>query len=334
MPNISSSLADLAITRGLLTARVANGLTATVANAYSEIIDDIYQAVRSAESDIVLKNMNASISELQKLITSNEHILKTDLIALSHNEALYTLNSTNAIIGAEIMKQYPPEKTIERIYSVSLMNSGGGAAEIPTWFKSVDDSMRKDVEQVVKLGVVNGETNYQIADRLKTKLNMVKGEAERIARTTAQHITEEARMSVYDSNSDILKGYQRLETLDSSTCYACGSIDQKFYPLDKKPPNRIHLNCRGTNIPVLKSWEEMDLDLSELSKGTRASMDGQVSGDIPFDKWLETKDEKFIKSYFGTTRYSLYKDKKLSLSDFVNNKNEILTVESLKEKYG
>lgn len=335
MPNISTELADLAIIRGILIARVANNLTATTANAYQAVIDDIYQAVRSAESDIVLKNLKVTIAELQTLVISNEHILKDELIELSHSEALYTLNSTNAVVGADIMKKFPPEKTINRIYAVSLMNSGGGAAEIPKWFKSVDDSMKKDVEQVVKLGVVNGETNIEIANRLKKKLNMTKGEAERIARTTAQHITEEARMSVYRENEDIIKGYERLETLDASTCYVCGVADGKFFPLGTKPPNRYHLNCRGINNVVLKSWKELDMpELSELPTGTRASMDGQVSGKIKFDKWIDTKDDKFIKDYLGTSRFKMYKDKKLSLSDFVNNKNEILTVKSLNEKYG
>jgi len=48
MANISTQLSDLAIIRSLLLQRIANNLSAEVAGAYQNIIDDISRDIRGA----------------------------------------------------------------------------------------------------------------------------------------------------------------------------------------------------------------------------------------------------------------------------------------------
>ena len=333
MQNISTQLADLAITRSLLIHKVANGLSNDIAKVYNDIIDGLVSDLKSGKP-INLKNMNATIKDLQSRFTPNTDSINSDLSDLAVNEGNYALKSVNTAVGVDIFKKVVPESTMRNILNVSLMSSGNGATTIKGWLKSVEYKSLNDIEKVVKLGVIQGDTNYTIANNLRNRLNMSNIEAQKIVRTATSHISNVAREEVFSANDDVIKGYQKHETLDSRTCLQCASVDGKFYKVnEKKPPATLHMNCRGVYVPVLKSFKELGLPFDEIPDGTRSSLDGYVSGKINFDKWIKTKDKTFIKDYLGTSRYELYKNNKLSLSDFVTNKGRILTVKELKAKY-
>jgi len=331
--NFSTQLSDLAIIQSLLLQRVSNGLSSDVANVYSQIIEDLTTAIRGADN-INARNMNATIKELKERFDVDVNFLYDDLEELAITESAFAANAVNATAGVDIFRKLPPESTIRNIVATSLMSSGQQAATIKGWLKGIDAKMLNDIEGVVGLGIVNGSTNSEIANSLNGILTTGKGRAEAIARTAVSHISNEARMKTYEANSEVLRGYERQETLDSNTCIVCGEIDGKFYPIDgKRPPSVMHINCRGINIPTLKTWEELGLPFKEIPVGTRSSIDGNISGKIDFDEWLKGKDEPFIKKWFGTTRYKLYKENKLTLSDFVTNKNQIISVSELRAKY-
>jgi len=65
--------------------------------------------------------------------------------------------------------------------------------------------------------------------------------------------------------------------LDNRTTLSRQNRDGMTYEIDRdpKPPRRP--NCRSTTIPIPKGWEELELPGDEVPKGTRASVDGQVS---------------------------------------------------------
>jgi SPP1 gp7 family putative phage head morphogenesis protein len=93
-------------------------------------------------------------------------------------------------------------------------------------------------------------------------------------------------------------------------------------------------NCRSTLIPWLYSWKELGLPFDEIPESTRASMDGQVPAKMNMDDWLKTKDDSFGEELLGKTRYHLWKDGKITLSQLTDQAGRELTVEELREKYG
>ena len=97
--------------------------------------------------------------------------------------------------------------------------------------------------------------------------------------------------------------------------------------------NIITHNCRCTISPVLKSWKELGIDgFEDFDEGTRASMDGQVSGSMTFEDWFETLDAARQEAILGKGRYELYKSGKISFSDLVDQNGRGLTVEELYKK--
>lgn len=336
MANITDILSDLAITRSLVLQRVSNGLSSNVASAYQEIIDDITNAVKTAD-EITLKNMRVTISELKSRVAPDIDFVKTDLTDLAKTEAGYVMASTNAVVGIDIFSKIVPDKTLENIYKTSLIEG----ATIKDWFSSLEKSMQTDLERGIKLGVSIGETNYDLAKRVDGVLNKGKAHAMAITRTSVATVSNQARQAVWEDNDDVIKGYEHLSTLDSKTSFVCSSRDGAMWDTDGKGLNAqgrknryqvppLHFNCRSTLVPVLKSWEELGIDgLDEIPRGTRSSLDGQISSGTNFEKWIGGKDATFQKKYLGAGRYELWKSGKITFSDLVNQQGRTLNMSEL-----
>lgn len=139
------------------------------------------------------------------------------------------------------------------------------------------------------------------------------------------------------------------------------------------PKLGIHPNCRCVHLPVTdlddinsstrpaeaaNFWKEAEEQynrehpgkrFSDLARSTRlkyyykAQKDyekrtgrpafDQVPQNMSFEDWLKTKDDRFLRQYFGPTRYALYKDGKLPLRKFINPEtSRAFTIEDLKKR--
>ncbi len=88
-------------------------------------------------------------------------------------------------------------------------------------------------------------------------------------------------------------------------------------------------------VPVLKTWEELGINMDELPDGTRASMEGQVN-DKTFADWLKRKtetDPSFADKTLGKGRAELFRDGKLTMDQMISG-GKPLSLNDLKAKYG
>lgn len=343
MPNVSTQLSELAIIRSLLIQRVSNGLSQQVANEYQRIINDLDVALRSAKK-INLKNLNATIADLKSRVDINTSFLYDDLKEFGVAESAYAVNSVNTVVGVEIFKQIPPESTIKRIVNTSLLSSGKQADTIKKWLDDVDKKMLRDIDKVVKHGIIDGKTNYEVAQTLTDVLSTNKRNAETITRTATSLVSNRVREEVYRENEDVIKGYEFMATLDSRTSFGCSTRDGAMYDTNNKGINAKgkqfkyesvprHLNCRSIYSPVMKTFRELGIDIDEVPKGTRSSLDGQISADTNFDKWFSGKDKAFQEQYLGKGRFELYQKGTITFKDLVNQKGETLSISELISKH-
>ena len=139
------------------------------------------------------------------------------------------------------------------------------------------------------------------------------------------------------------------------------------------PKLGIHPNCRCVHLPVTEMddinsstrpaeaanfWKEAEEQynrehpgkrFSDLSRSTRlkyyykAQRDyekrtgkpafDQVPQNMSFEEWLKTKDDRYLETYFGPTRFKLYKEGKLPLRKFINPEtNRAFTIDDLKKR--
>lgn len=211
------------------------------------------------------------------------------------------------------------------------------------------------VVEALQIGFANGDTNDELVRRLRGRVvrraswRTVDGkrtyipgqyeggvmaastrQAELLARTATMHVANVARNSYFEANADIIKGFQRVETLDMDTCIICGADDGHIYkPGEPRPKLPVHPNCRGTYAPVFKSWRELGVDADEIPPGTRASMDGQVPENQTFDDRLRKMGAARRRAILGPNRARLYEDG-MPLEAMVQDKVRLIPLKELR----
>ena len=149
-------------------------------------------------------------------------------------------------------------------------------------------------------------------------------------------------VDVYDIEVDIDHSFIVAGVI-AHNCPTCGVRDGKRWTTASKsighsipytmPPQ--HFRCRCSMIPVLKTWEELGINMDELPDGTRASMEGQVN-DKTFADWLKRKESEtpgFADKTLGKGRAELFRDGKLTMDQMISG-GKPLTLAELKGKYG
>ncbi len=173
-------------------------------------------------------------------------------------------------------------------------------------FRGIAVDQAERFNQVVRQGLLTGETTQDIAKRLignlqfgeeaKTVRQLVAagGQATAVAdnqvltvvRTSINQVANSASQQVYESNQDITKKYRYVATLDSRTSAICRALDGKEYEYGKGPTPPQHFNCRSTTVAVI-DYEGLGFD--PPPPATRASKNGQVPADTTYGKWLKDK---------------------------------------------
>lgn len=91
-----------------------------------------------------------------------------------------------------------------------------------------------------------------------------------LVRTFIQSANVNAQEAVWEANKWLLKGYKRVETLDTRTCMCCALADGSEYGLEEeRPVLPAHPRCRGLWLPVCKSWRDFGFDVDDLEEVAR-----------------------------------------------------------------
>jgi hypothetical protein len=104
------------------------------------------------------------------------------------------------------------------------------------------------------------------------------------------------------------------------------------FPVDSGPRPPAHPNCRSTTTPVIKSWKELGINLTEAPPGTRASMDGQVPATLTYNDWLKKQPQAFQDEVLGPTKAKLYRKGDLSLDRFIDKSGNEYTLDELRRR--
>ncbi len=331
--NISDQLASLAIARSLVLIRIQNGLSNDVAMLYNEMIDDISTTI--LKSGKISNHLTKTIKDIKAQLQVPD--INDNLKDIAQAEVNYTQKAYNSVIGIDLFKNIPPEGAMSAILNTSLIEG----ATIGAWLKDLENSQAFDVERAVKLGMTLGETNAQLANRLKSTMELSMRNAQTIVRTATSAVANKARMDFYSANDEVLKGYQSLTVLDGKASDICISYSGAKYDINFKPignskpyrPTPRHFRCRSTHIPILKTWRELGIDEDELPMGTQSSDAGYLPQDYTFNDFLKTKTKEYQNDVLGVGKAQLWRDGKITLSQLVNQQGRSLSLKELLEKY-
>jgi len=283
------------------------------------LIDDVYQDYKRVWKDQLIDagQYEAEFEQksLNKVVINREFALPTET------------QLSAAIFGNPL--------SVEGVYQGALLDQ---------FFDDVSGNTKTRVTNAIRLGYAQGQTTQQVIQRIRGTaarnytdglMNLSKRDAEIIARTSLQHVSSQARESVWKRNSDIIKKVRIVATLDNRTTQICRSLDSQEFPIDSGPRPPFHIRCRTSTTAVL------DDRFAILEKGaTRAARDADgnsvsVPAKETYYDWLKRQSADFQDEVIGKTRGKLLRDGGLSSQRFaelqLGKRFEPLNIEQIKK---
>jgi len=209
-------------------------------------------------------------------------------------------------------------------------------------FSKLAAGKEEAIRGAIRLSMVQGETVPEMVRRLQGSrasrytdgiFEKHRQDAAKIVRTVVQHTNNQAAQQTFKNNSEVVKGWVYVATLDSRTCPVCFSQSGKSFPLGSGPLPPQHISCRCFQTPDIMSWKELGIDREEFPPAMRASSSGLVSADISFGDWLKTQDKATQAELLGKSRQKLFTAGGLKLDKFTDQSGELYTLDVLKQRH-
>jgi SPP1 gp7 family putative phage head morphogenesis protein len=160
-------------------------------------------------------------------------------------------NAAIVATGAEVTPLLPKQKTVLRDVLNRPMVLNGQSVLLSDAEKHLTAGTIQKINGYISAGFYEGQPSRQIAANVRNAIRTAKTNADAVARTATNYLSNEARQATYKANSDYLQGYVISATLDSRTSDICKGFDGKQvkYSDSYQPQPPFHYNCRTTTLP-------------------------------------------------------------------------------------
>ncbi len=352
MTSVNSRIQDALVRHSVELQRYGNGLARDIQAILDSADAAILEKLGGRLSLIEQRGYDlgpASTKRLQTLLrdlrTLNRDVykrvwdeLKASLGDFAIEEADFQSKVLKTTLPIEIATTLPTPAVLRTLVTTAPMEG----QLLKHWVDGMESGRLDRLNRAIRNGIVNGETTDQIIRTIRGTragqyrdgvLQISRRSAQAIVRTATGHVATVAAQETW-KGSNAVKGWSFLAVLDLRTSTTCAGLSGQVFPIGEGPLPPRHLNCRSAAIPITKSYRELGLDKDDLPAGDRASMDGQVPGDLTFSDWLKKKGPSAQDKILGPTRAQWFRDGKLSLSDLVKGDGSVLTLDQLRQRYG
>ena len=233
---VNSDLQDRAIKHALAITRYGNGLSDRIVrllnSADVDIIEKIAQRLAVIDErgyDIGPKSTKRLLALLDEVRALNSAIydelhdsLADELNEFATAEAGFQKAALDASLVVDISTKLPAPARLKAIVEEVPMNG----RLLKSWTTSMEQGRIDRISDAIRLGMVQGEGTDAIVRRIKgTKaagyadgiLDVSRRSAQSIVRTAVTHVSNVTAQETWKANSNVVKGWQFLATLDSRT---------------------------------------------------------------------------------------------------------------------
>ncbi len=323
-------------------------------------------------SETRLKVLLAEVRRMRAAVTAQVgEAIQKDSEALARNESEWELDAIQAATPVDLRLNTVPVVTLKALSGKPI----NGIA-LDGWLGTMLAGDVKRIEQQIRIGMAQGEALDQLVRRIRgTKANnyqdgvvsITRRNAEAIARTAANHVSNAARQEVWNANSDIISGVRWVATLDGRTSPVCRGRDGHVYPINEGPRPPAHVGCRSTTTPVLagerivgdrpfvrdtrtrkaretdfraeakdaagEKWKGMskgerdDAVRAQRSKWTEENI-GQAPASTNYNDWLKRQPKSFQDDVLGPTKADIFRSG-VPLDKFVDERGRAYTIGQL-----
>ncbi len=347
---------DYILKRTLLVESAANGVGQELTSVLEESLNNVKVKLENYKGDRTFTKtyferaqieLTGTIKELDK---KYNNIISDSTKKMVDSEYDSVTRKLRGSAGKELKESnYTiPLETVQNFLSEPM---GGDFLE--NYIQNHLSSVQRTIRQTMATAITLNETVQQAANRLRIIDGIGNKGANMIARTVFNHSSNATRLKSYEENSDLIKKYRFVATLDSRTTLICATTDGNTYNrLKDVPQPPLHPSCRSTVIPLTA----LDLALEEdgTFEDTRPAVvnqkaktvkhrDGttstkftekeveQLPSGTTFKDFFERQPETWKKSYLGKSRYELYKSGNIEFKDLAKN-NQVVGLDQLKTK--
>lgn len=313
-----------------------------------ELLPDLYGQLERRLERVRVRGIDTSVASTQRLrdmigsvrdtiseeLLGAREFLQEDLVEFANYEAGFQVRSLEKTVPIKFDFLAPPKATLRAIVTQRPMEGH----LLKDWWKGLERTTQGEFTRQINLGLAQGESTQQIVSRLRGTRAAAFGDGsaaklrrqtEAVVRTAVAHTSSHVRDETYTQNQEIVKGWRFVATLDGRTTPQCRALDGKVFKVGEGPRPPLHVACRSTSVPVLKSWRELGIALDEAPPGTRASMDGQVAGTETYGTWLRKQSRQFQDEVLGPRRATLFRSGAVKIEEFVSGSGRLLSLKEL-----
>jgi SPP1 gp7 family putative phage head morphogenesis protein len=340
-----------------ITALELQGLT----ELQSEFVTEQLRRVLPAGARDAVRTVEISPQFAQSVVTTDP----TQLNVVALSDDLF-----EAVYGSEALARQAGTGAFSLTATKGTMITLPNGSTVEKAFRGIATDQAERFSQVVRNGLLTGETTPAIAKRLMGRLErsgerlifgevatttgqlraagvksivasggeltaMADNQIMSLVRTSINQVANSASMAVYEANQDISKKYRYIATLDSRTSSICRALDNREFEYGKGPTPPQHFGCRSTIVAVI---DPDILPPSTIAK--RASADGPVPINTSYGQWLKDQPLKTQQDVLGVSKVPYFNrlvDKygaKDAMAKLVRDDGSELTLEQLRKRYG
>ena len=311
-------------------ASVIKKIVAMMNNSNDEMYSMMYKArvekLKRRELDKLLFRLRKHIKAGYEPVIET---LDSEIRDLAGHETRWQKKIIDGITPVELDWEAPSE---EQIYAAAKARPFEGLL-LQDWYNGLPDGHFRRVKSTIMQGYVEGQTTDEIVQQMQQfTQGRSRRAAETAARTALTHTSNVARNESYRRNRRVIKAVEWVSTLDGRTTAVCRARDGKTWPVDEGPRPPAHPACRSTTIPVVKSLRELGIkaDTKDV-KTTRASMNGQVSSELNYDRWLRKQPKQFQEDVLGREKAKLFRAG-LKMDRFVDDGGREFTLKEIEQR--
>lgn len=344
MPN-NIILSDSVISHVLQLHRLEAGISRDILNILKSMRDNLILKLNASNITVSEKHRLGNLFDKADEIIEQSYIdaksVLDDVVNdLVFEEADFVKKIIQSSIPIDITVAFPTTDILRTLATDTLVNG------IPssTWWEKQEDDVRRRFRNAIRDGLLTGETPIQMGRSLRQTLGVSQSNAQSLVQTSVSAVSNRARNEVFERNNNVIKALKWLSTLDNKICYLCISRSDKKWennkdhtPIGHSIPYRsppIHFNDRCVIVPVVKTFDELGIDLPEPREGTRPSVVDGVAIPQPssttFKSFLSRQSVEFQNKTLGVGRAELWRSGRISLTDLTNGRGRELTIDELK----
>lgn len=239
---------------------------------------------------------------------------------------------------------------LSRIVDATLIQGAPSRA----WWQAQAGDLLERFSSAIREGVGLGETNDELVRRVRGRatwkrhvyelngkrhtyvefrgglMDTSTRHAEALVRTSVQSIAGQTRRDTFAENQDVVKGIVQVSTLDTRTTVTCRARAAKAWSLpDYQPIDHsiaygggvpLHWGCRSTEAPLLRSWQELGIDLDDAPGGAKrwSRLDGKVPADFTMEQFLRRRSREQQDEMLGPGIAALWRARKVSLEELID----------------